>query len=411
MEISLYRPFDDKDIKKIFVQIEKLKLMINQKEDDLKNEINEKDSEIKKMNEKILEQENKIKNNEIEIAKLNDIIKDLKEKNEKDLKEKDDNIKVINDKLLNQEEDIETIKQLNKKMKYINNRLLREEEKENRKRYKKYKLNKEIYKRNEERKLPEQMYSLFSSRFGYLREELRHLNELERDDGFLTSIGTNLLISKNYFELEGIIEAPKNSSYKNGIFNFVIKFNHDYPRSKPQIFMKTKIFHTEVCDYDGRCCIKFINEWNEKTNLFLILIGIYEFFFCNNDHGYAGIATDIYRSKNYNLFEEKCQEYIKLYSFNMDEEKIEYFIQDCYDNIDEDSIYYFINAQTMGKYEFEVECVEDIIKILIERFENFIDKVLIADNKIYFSLTEIKEIEELPENHKIIIAPKLIQAK
>jgi ubiquitin-protein ligase len=255
------------------------------------------------------------------------------------------------------------------------------------------------------------MHSLFSFRFGYLREELRHLNKLERYDGFLTSIGTNLLISKNYCELEGIIEAPKNSLYKNGIFNFLIKFNDDFPRSRPQIFMKTKIFHTEVNDYDGRCCIKFIREWNEKTSLFLILIGIYEFFFCNNDDGYGGIATDIYKSKNYNLFEEKCQEYIKLYSFNMNEEKIEYFIQDCYDNINEDSIYYFINAQTRGKYKFEVECVEDIIKILIEHFENFIDKVLIADNKIYFSLSEIKEIEELPENHTIFIALKLIQAK
>ena len=410
MEINTRKPFDEKDIKKIFGQIEKLKLMISQKEDDLKNEINEKDSEIKKMNEKILEQENKIKTNENEIKKLNDIINDLKEKNIKDLEEKENGIKEINNKLLNQEEDIEAIKQLNKKMKNINNKLLREEEKEIRKEQKIFILNQEIYQRNKRRDLPKEMLSLFCFRFHNLENQLRGLNKLERYDGFLSSIGTQLLMSKKEYELEGIIEAPKNSSYKNGIFNFVIKFNHDFPKWRPDIYMKTKIFHTEV-NYDGRCCIKFINYWDEKTSLFLILIGIYEFFFCNNDNGYAGKVTDIYRSKNYNLFEEKCQEYIKLYSFNIHEEKLEYFIQNCYDNINDDSIYYFMNAKNMCKYEFEVKCIDDIIKILIDRFENLIDQVLIADNKIYFSLTEIKEIEELPENHKIIIAPKLIQGK
>ena len=251
-------------------------------------------------------------------------------------------------------------------MKNINNKLLREEEKEIRKRRKKFILNQEIYQRNNRRNLPDQMHSLFSFKFRNLAYQLESLKELERYDGFLSSIGTQLLMSKNAYELEGIIEAPKNSSYKNGIFNFVIEFNNDFPRWGPQIIMKTKIFHK---------------------------------------------VTDIYRSKNYNLFEEKCQEYIKLYSFNIYEEKLEYFIQNCYDNINDDSIYYFMNAKNMCKYEFEVKCIDDIIKILIDRFENLIDQVLIADNKIYFSLTEIKEIEELPENHKIIIAPKLIQGK
>jgi len=61
----------------------------------------------------------------------------------------------------------------------------------------------------------------------------------------------------------------------------------------------------------------------------------------------------------------------------------------------------------------EVNCKNDIIKILNKRFGiiNFTDKVLIADNKIYFYFNEIKEMENLPENHTIIIAPKLIQSQ
>jgi len=80
METNINRATNNKEIGEILNQIEELKLIINKKEDDLKNEINEKDDVIKKINKKLLDQENQIKNNENEIKKLNMIIKELKEK-------------------------------------------------------------------------------------------------------------------------------------------------------------------------------------------------------------------------------------------------------------------------------------------------------------------------------------------
>ena len=80
METNMNRATNNKEIGEILKQIEELKLIINKKEDDLKNEINEKDDVIKKINKKLLDQENQIKNNENEIKKLNMIIKELKEK-------------------------------------------------------------------------------------------------------------------------------------------------------------------------------------------------------------------------------------------------------------------------------------------------------------------------------------------
>ena len=68
------------DIQTIFNQIEELKVIINKKEDDLKNIINEKDNLIKNLNEKLLNQESRIKNNEKEIKKLNIQIDELKKK-------------------------------------------------------------------------------------------------------------------------------------------------------------------------------------------------------------------------------------------------------------------------------------------------------------------------------------------
>ena len=78
------RATNNKDIGEILIQIEELKLIINKKEDDLKNEINEKDE----INKKLLDQDIQIKNNENEIKKLNMIIKELKEKTRKNLKKK-----------------------------------------------------------------------------------------------------------------------------------------------------------------------------------------------------------------------------------------------------------------------------------------------------------------------------------
>ena len=47
------------DMQTLYNEIEKLKLDVNKKEDDLKNLINEKDNTIQKLNEKILNQQKK----------------------------------------------------------------------------------------------------------------------------------------------------------------------------------------------------------------------------------------------------------------------------------------------------------------------------------------------------------------
>jgi len=59
METNINRATNNKEIGEILNQIEELKLIINKKEDDLKNEINEKDDVIKKINKKLLEKPNK----------------------------------------------------------------------------------------------------------------------------------------------------------------------------------------------------------------------------------------------------------------------------------------------------------------------------------------------------------------
>ena len=277
MEINPRESDIIKDIQKIAYQIEELKLIIDRKEDDLKNIINEKDDIIKQLNEKLLHQESRIKNNENEIKKLNVVIKELKEKNEKQFIENDNEIKVVNSKLIYQDQEIKKIIQLNAKMKDINNKLLNQEEEV-----------KKIEKTNEEinsiniNNISKFVHNFSVNSLHIIKKDLEYLNYLEKNFGFLSSIGIKLLLNKNYNEIEGFIRAPKNSPYKNGIFNFIIKYSDDHPNSSPELKFKTKIFHTHVRD-DGHCCIKLLGLWNKNTELSLTLIGLYQFFLGNND--------------------------------------------------------------------------------------------------------------------------------
>ena len=90
----------------LYNKIEELKLTMNKKEDDIKNIINEKDTIIEQLNERILNQERRIQNNENEINKLNIKLNELNELNIKKLKEKEDKINTINNTITKKEKEM-----------------------------------------------------------------------------------------------------------------------------------------------------------------------------------------------------------------------------------------------------------------------------------------------------------------
>ena len=238
-------------------------------------------------------------------------------------------------------------------------------------------------------------------------KELKRLNDLEKNYNFLSSIGIKLLLKHINNEIEGFIKAPDNSPYKNGIFKFIIKIPNDYPHASPRIYFKTKIFHTEVHD-DGHCCMRLLNEWNVHDDLSLVLLSLFQFFFNNNENGYQNEATAIYRTNQFNKFEQKCQEYTKKYATTKFDELSEYLFQDFYENQKkfDDSSYVFYD--TLRKCANKLE-IRGIIKYetLEERFNRKINSsntVLIAGNKVYYHLNNYKE---LLKNHIIFIAPDL----
>jgi len=381
------------EIKNIYIQIEKLKLSINKKEDDLKNIINEKEMIIQNLQEKIMNLEKIIENNEKEISKLNDKI----ETNEKEILK-------LNDKIENNEKEIsklnnkfegseKEIKKLNFKNEELVNKTENLIKEDNIKR-----ANKELKLAKQQEIISEGIYNI-SSRFSgisknRIEKELKQLADLERNYGFLSSIRVKLLRKNDkdsHLEIEGLIKAPENSPYRNGIFNFLLKYGDDYPNYGPKLFFKTKILHCE-CSDNGYCCTKFLNCWKEEYNISQIIGAIYHFFICSKpDHGYRNEATIILREKNYSIFEKKCQEYVRSYANLFFDDNSDYYL---FQEINDE--------KTKQIFSKEINCIfiensksynlilnspynlgELIDRLMQKTGKRFEDKAFIVGNKVY----------------------------
>ena len=86
-------------ITNLYEEIKNLNMKLNQKEDDIKNIINEKDNIIREMEKKLLKQEKMITKNNIEISNLNKKIQEMNSKFYSELQDKENKINNINNKI------------------------------------------------------------------------------------------------------------------------------------------------------------------------------------------------------------------------------------------------------------------------------------------------------------------------
>jgi len=378
------------DMQLLYRQIEELKLNINRKEDDLKNLINEKDNIIKKLNEKLLEQENRITNNEKEIKILNEKIltqenkiannenenkklkvqiEEINRKNEKELKEKENQINKINNSVSNQEKDIKIIKA---DLDNINIHLT---------------LKCFIRKSFRER----------------ISSELSKIKILEEKYGFLSSIGIKLLVPQHDYEIEGFIKAPENSPYRNGIFNFVLKYPEDYPISPPEFLFKTRIFHCNVNGSGRNDLNGFIRKnWKPDTELSIILSNLYEFFIFNDPKSpFDCCIAEIYKRNHYE-FENKCQEYVKKYALLEFNNKLDYLFQNnSYSKRKfSDSFLTSVYVESLQEWQLDKS----------EIFGRIYDKnlVLISGNTIFNRMNHPNDIQSNLNKQIIFIIPNLM---
>ena len=238
-------------------------------------------------------------------------------------------------------------------------------------------------------------------------EELHKLENLERNYGFLSSIQTKLLVPENNNEIEGFIKAPDNSPYKDGIFNFIIKYQIDYPQRAPQIILKTKIFHCNVY-VDGKCCISHLHQhmWDKNYDISMILSFLYEFFIRNNPQSPCrGDLAELYM-RDYNSFLEKCQQFVNLYAIKQFNSRLNYMFPD-YSNIK----LKFSNSNFIFVYNSKFITIS---KDKIKDNDNFYlanslgidlkNNVFIVGNKVFDSITEFK-FKDYLGYHIIYVVP------
>ena len=241
-------------------------------------------------------------------------------------------------------------------------------------------------------------------------QEFHKLMSLERNYGFLSSIQTKLLVSENSNEIEGFIKAPDNSPYKDGIFNFLIKYPNNYPERAPIIILKTEIFHCNVSK-DGRCCINhLLDKWDKNYDISMILSFLYEFFIRNNPHSpYRRDLAELY-IRNYNSFLEKCQKFVNLYAFKQFNKRLNYMFPN-YTNIklefSNSNLIFVYNSKfiTISKDKIKDKNIFDIGNIL---GINLKDKAFIIGNKVFDSEIEFQDYLRYNISYHIIYVIPLI---
>ena len=128
------------------------------------------------------------------------------------------------------------------------------------------------------------------------------------------------LVNENcYDDWKITLIPPKDTSYKGGLFFLKIHFPEDYPKSAPEVYFITPIYHVNVnpCapkakgdESLGHVCISTLNWWKPEKRMRQVLLDIYSLFYMANPNSAYGLS----RAKEYNEERETYEEKIKYFT-------------------------------------------------------------------------------------------------
>ena len=89
-----------------------------------------------------------------------------------------------------------------------------------------------------------------------------------KKSGVLANIGGAAgPINGDFFHWKACFVGPSNTPYAGGLFFIEMKFNENYPKEKPEVIMKTKIYHPNINE-SGKICLDYLNsKWTENNNV------------------------------------------------------------------------------------------------------------------------------------------------
>jgi len=83
--------------------------------------------------------------------------------------------------------------------------------------------------------------------------------------------------NKSLDDWTATIVGPSNTPYEGGLFQLLIKFTPDYPRSPPQVRFLTEIYHMNIAE-DGFICLDILDKskrWNPDVTVPNILMALF----------------------------------------------------------------------------------------------------------------------------------------
>ena len=141
----------------------------------------------------------------------------------------------------------------------------------------------------------------------------KEFQQLQNDP--IVALGINVgLINEDYYHWKCIMMGPKGTPYEGGFFTLTIDFPSDFPKRRPEVKFKNKMYHLNV-NTDGHVCINTLNDWEKhikKPSISQVLSNIFALFHMQNPNSAYG-DVNLYRN-NRAQFDRNAKEWTKKYA-------------------------------------------------------------------------------------------------
>lgn len=134
------------------------------------------------------------------------------------------------------------------------------------------------------------------------RKTIRYLSaefqSIQRDPILSLGCTVGLRIPGNPYHWVITLNGPQDTAYAGGLFYLTADFQPGYPKVKPEVQFRNKIYHLNVQRGSGHICISTLNNWKEGTKMVDVISAIFALFYRQNpDSPYDGTMARQYRSQ------------------------------------------------------------------------------------------------------------------
>ena len=113
----------------------------------------------------------------------------------------------------------------------------------------------------------------------------------------------------NFLHWTACFIGPINTPYQGGLFYIEMKFDDNYPDSRPEVRMRTPTYHPNIDCTNGHICVDYISSWKNTNNVAGIVNVVFDLLSNPNPaNGYY--STDEKKAANFtSKYAYESQEY------------------------------------------------------------------------------------------------------